>query len=92
MSDFFKNHRLTKAQAQIVKDGLINSLPSDIFVHPDRLPNQFGGIWINDGQKAAYLRRLAVAGKISQRYHSRGWYQWYTYRQWREGETHLVTQ
>lgn len=71
--------RLNKVQANFVKRGLIESLQQGKFIHPDRISNEFNGIWINDQQKRAYLRRLAEAGKIRVRYHSRGWYSWNTY-------------
>ena len=72
--------RLSKAQAQIVKDGLVNALSYDVYRHPNRLPNEFGGIWINDQQKRAYLRRLAEKGLVFQNWHERGWYKWFTYK------------
>ena len=70
--------RLTKVQANIVKDGLVAAL-SDKFKHPDSLPNSFGDIWINDQQKRAYLRRFMKKGIIRGKYHERGWYKWYSY-------------
>lgn len=72
--------RLSKTQAQIVKDGLVAALSEEVYRHPDRLPNNFGDIWIDDQQKRAYLRRLAEKGIIWQAYHSRGWYRWFTYK------------
>lgn len=72
--------RLSKAQAEIVKHGLVMSLQDDVYKHPDALPNYFGDIWINDQQKRAYLRRLADNGVIFAKWNERGWYKWYTYK------------
>lgn len=78
--------RLSKQEAQVVKSGLIASLKTDVYIHPERLPNQFGDIWINDEQKRSYLRRLAKNGVISSKWHERGWYKWFTYMAKAEGE------
>ena len=72
--------RLTKEIAEQVKHGLYEALKDDIFMHPNYLPNKFGGIWINDAQKCAYLRRMMESGVIQGKYHKRGWYKWYSYR------------
>jgi len=72
--------RLTKEIADQIKQGLYDALKPDIFMHPDYLPNEFRGIWIDDNQKRAYLRRMMEAGKIQGKYYARGWYKWYSYR------------
>jgi hypothetical protein len=72
--------RLSKSEAERVKQGLIMSLNADFYKHPETLPNEFEGIWINDQQKRAYLRRLADKGLIVAKWHERGWYKWYTYK------------
>lgn len=79
--------RLSKKDAQAVKNGLVAALNTNLFIHPSHLPNQFDGIWINDAQKRAYLRRMADSGLIQARWHERGWYKWYTYRARVVGET-----
>lgn len=73
--------RLKKLQAERVKDGLVASLSKDDWRCPDALPNHFGGIWISDQQKRAYLYRLMLSGKIMGKWHQRGWFKWYLYRQ-----------
>lgn len=72
--------KVTKAIADQIKQGLLDALKTDLFMHPDYLPNEFRGIWINDAQKRAYLRRMMEAGIIQGKWHERGWYKWYSYR------------
>lgn len=79
------SERLKPHQANAVKVGLMRSL-TDKFVHPYRLPNVFDGIWINDAQKRAYLRRLAERGLIRFAYHERGWYRYNTYSRLRPSD------
>jgi len=71
--------RLTKKEAQIVKDGLMSQMTSR-YRRSEMFGNEFGGIWINDAQKRGYLRRLAEKGLIMQAYGERGWYKWYSYK------------
>jgi len=72
--------RVTKEIADQIKQGLLNALQTDHFMHPDYLPNEFRGTWINDAQKRAYLRRMADKGEIWRKQQWRGWYSWCTYR------------
>jgi hypothetical protein len=72
--------RLSKSDAESVKNGLMLSLDYRAYKHPQTLPNVFDGIWINDDQKRAYLRRLADKGLIVAKPHQRGWYKWNTYK------------
>jgi len=71
--------RLTKKEAQIVKDGLLSQM-TDRYRHSQMFGNKFGDIWINDAQKRGYLRRLAENGLCQQAYEQRGWYKWYSYK------------
>lgn len=72
-------------QAAIVKRGLMAQMTEE-FRHPDYFPNQFDGIWIDDGQKRAYLRRLSEKGLVRCAYHERGWYKCNTYAALRPGD------
>lgn len=71
--------RLTKKEAQIVKEGLLSQM-TDRYRHSQKFGNHFGDIWINDDQKRAYLRRLAESGLCAQAYKERGWYRYYCYK------------
>jgi hypothetical protein len=72
-------NRLTRYERNMVKSGIEAALPLEHYIHPDRITNYPNGIHITDRQKSYYLNQLADKGRIGRKYHSRGWYVWYSY-------------